>query len=415
MKNKKMDTKKLLVSFLAIVCVFSLVAIVSAAELANDVDVKVDGIFTEGNDVSVIAGETIDVKVYFTALVGDGEHDGEGANVRIKAELEGEKVDVSDRTETFDVEAGKRYSKTLTLQVPYELKDEVSDDLDLTIKIWNGDHETEVEGLALRVQRPSYNADIKSVSVSNTVEAGETFPVDIVIKNRGYNDLDDVYVTVGISALGVQKSAYFGDLVVEENDNDDDDTDTVSGRLYLEVPYDVKAGVYTLDVKVVNDDTVSTTVKQIVIENDLSNTIVTGDLKKTVAVGETAEYTLLVVNPTDKLKVYGIVSESSNGVLTVATPSVIAIPAGSSGTVKVTATADAEGQYVFTVGVVSGETIVDAVTFNLGVEGTKAKATNPVVVLTIVLAIVFLVLLVVLIVLLGKKPEKAEEFGESYY
>ena len=415
MKNKKMDTKKLLVSFLAIVCVFSLVAIVSAAELANDVDVKVDGIFTEGNDVSVIAGETIDVKVYFTALVGDGEHDGEGANVRIKAELEGEKVDVSDRTETFDVEAGKRYSKTLTLQVPYELKDEVSDDLDLTIKIWNGDHETEVEGLALRVQRPSYNADIKSVSVSNTVEAGETFPVDIVIKNRGYNDLDDVYVTVGISALGVQKSAYFGDLVVEENDNDDDDTDTVSGRLYLEVPYDVKAGVYTLDVKVVNDDTVSTTVKQIVIENDLSNTIVTGDLKKTVAVGETAEYTLLVVNPTDKLKVYGIVSESSNGVLTVATPSVFAIPAGSSGTVKVTATADAEGQYVFTVGVVSGETIVDAVTFNLGVEGTKAKATNPVVVLTIVLAIVFLVLLVVLIVLLGKKPEKAEEFGESYY
>ncbi len=44
-----------------------------------------------------------------------------------------------------------------------------------------------------------------------------------------------------------------------------------------------------------------------------------------------------------------------------------------------------------------------------------ASVTSPIVVLTIILAIVFLVLLVVLIVLIGKKPEKVEEFGESYY
>jgi preprotein translocase subunit SecG len=45
----------------------------------------------------------------------------------------------------------------------------------------------------------------------------------------------------------------------------------------------------------------------------------------------------------------------------------------------------------------------------------EGKAVNPIVVLTVVLAIIFLVLLVVLIVLIGRKPQKSEEYGESYY
>jgi len=49
-------------------------------------------------------------------------------------------------------------------------------------------------------------------------------------------------------------------------------------------------------------------------------------------------------------------------------------------------------------------------------ESTSGTPTaNPVVVLTVVLAIIFVVLLIVLLVLIGKKPEKSEEFGESYY
>jgi len=415
-----MKSKNILVSFLAIASVLFLVATVSASDFSvelvevNDVDVT--------NDISVIAGETIKLEVYFDSFVNTSD-------VKVKAEIEGEKTDIDARTVSFDTESGKRYRKVLTLKVPSELKDELSDDLSLNIKIWNGDYK-ETEDYTLRVQRESYSADVKSISTTQTVEAGELFPVDVVLKNVGYNDLDDVYVTASIPALGVERKSYFGGLVALECDEDvdsteenygveidrkcnEDDVDTVSGRLYMKLPFSADAGIYTLEVEVTNDDTTMSEVRQVVVENDFTGNVITTSHRKTVASGENAEYNILIVNPTNKLKVYRIVSESSADLSTSASDSVVAVPAGTSKTVKITANAVSEGEYNFDVNVFSGETLVDAVTLSTNVEGKTA--TNPIVVLTVILAIIFIVLLIVLIVLMGKKPEKAEEFGESYY
>ena len=79
-----------------------------------------------------------------------------------------------------------------------------SDDLELSVRIWNSDYESEYENIALRVQRPSYNPVVKSISVAQSVNAGKTIPVDILVKNMGYNDLEDLYVT-GIQTLGVKR------------------------------------------------------------------------------------------------------------------------------------------------------------------------------------------------------------------
>ena len=133
---------------------------------------------------------------------------------------------------------------------------------------------------------------------------------------------------------------------------------------------------------------------------------------KTVAVGENAEYTLLLVNPSNSLKVYRVVAESTGEVTSSVNSEVVAVPAGSSATVKVLASSKVEGDYTFDVSVLSGDSLVSKVTLDLKAQG---KTVSPIVVLTIILAIIFLVLLVVLIVLLGKKPQKSEEFGESYY
>jgi uncharacterized membrane protein len=268
--------------------------------------------------------------------------------------------------------------------------------------------------MALLVQRPSYNPVVKSITTSQTIEAGETVSVDFVLKNLGYNDLEDLYVTAGISALGVEQTSYFGDLVTIEDCSDDDceEEDTVSGRIFLEVPYTAKAGVYTLEVKVTNDDVESTFVRQVVVENDLSENVIVTSTGKTVAVGEDAEYTLLLVNPTNSLKVYKITADSNADVTSNVDSAVVAVPAGSSKTVTVTANAESEGEYNFDVNVFSGEDLVSQVTLDLNAEG---KSVSPIVVLTVILAIIFLVLLVVLIVLIGKKPQKSEEFGESYY
>ncbi len=401
-----MKTKNLMVFFLAIVSMFALVASVSAYTFTPTDQivgasplVKVNGVdVSTGMDVSVIAGDTITVRLYFDSIAN-------ASNVRVKASIEGDKVDVDERTASFDVESGNRYSKLLTLTIPSELKDDLSEDLTLDLKIWNGDLKDEITDIKLNVQRPSYNTEIKSVSFSSTVEAGAKLPVDVVLKNTGYNDLDDLYVTVSIPELGVSKTSYFGDLVALENDYDfvyvdnestlvvesnDDDENTASGRLYLSVPYGAEAGVYTLEVTTSNDDMTANFAKQIVVNNDFSEEVIRN--------GES----LLIVNPTNKLKVYNVVFPESQSYVTVS--------AGTSKTISVSPSTD---EYTVSVLTMNGE-VVDAFTFSSTTENDVSMS-NPVVVLTVILAIVFVVLLIVLIVLIGKKPEKSEDFGESYY
>ena len=393
-----------------------LVAGVSAAQLTDDVVVKVDGTdaayfdgttYTVWETVAVLAGDKVSVKVTFTALEND-------TDVTFEAELEGEKVKTSAMSPVFDIESGKTYSKTVLVDVPFELKDDLSDNLMLNLELDGKDHKTEISDIEVRVQRPSYNPEVKSVTVDQSVRAGSTFPVDIVLKNMGYNDLDDIYVTVTVVELGLSKETYFGDLVpIETCDDDDcDKEDTVAGRLYLSVPYDAAAGTYTLNVRVQADSGVDMTGKtNLVVSNDFAETVIVSSTSKTVEAGESAVYSLLLVNPTDQVVVYTL---TTDGDLSASlSENVVAVPAGSSKTVEVTASAEEAGKYAFTVNVLSNGELAKTVALNLEAEGNSAI--DPIVILTIVLAIVFVVLLVVLIVLISKKPAKAEEFGESYY
>ena len=389
-----MNNKNLWVSFLAIATVLFLAATVSAAQITSDYTVEVNGQNAYWYTVSVVENENINVEVSFTALVND-------TDVTVEVELTGNKGDVDAETAFFDVEAGNRYTKTLVLEVPRGLNDEVSDSLKLDVKISGKDHESELYDIALRVQRESYSIQIKSVS-TGTMKAGQMVPVDVVVKNVGYNDLDDLYIVVKIPALNLQRSAYFGDLVAIEDSNDDDDTDTVSGRLFLEVPYSAKAGVYALEVTASNGDTTTSAVREVSISNEFSggNIVVSGD-------------SLLIVNPTNEVLVYRLVPETSADLSVSLSQNVVAVPAGSSRTVDVTATGSSTGTYNYKINVFSlnGE-LLYVVNMTKSVD---SGSSSPIVALTVILAIIFVVLLVVLIVLMGKKPEKSEEFGESYY
>jgi len=150
--------------------------------------------------------------------------------------------------------------------------------------------------------------------------------------------------------------------------------------------------------------------RQIVLNNDVPESIVVPTQKQSVSAGEEASFNILIVNPTDNVKVYRIVADSG----VTLSQSVIAVPAGSSATVTVTGSSNEQGQHLFNVNIFDGNTLVKTVPLELEVTG--GASSNTIVVLTIVLAIIFLVLLVVLIVLLSKKPEKqTEDFGESYY
>ena len=408
-----MNTKIFLVSLLALVSVLFLAVTVSAAEITTTMDVEVDGVVVSaiGTNPAIVAGDTVTVRVEFTSLVN-------ASDVTVEVEIEGDKKDSEARTKSFDVETGSEYARSLKLEVPFDLKDELSGEVTLTVDI-SGDGDKTQASYTLRVQRESFNADIKSIGVPQTVDAGDSFPVDIVLKNNGYNDLDDLYVTARISALGLERSAFFGDLVALECDDSDtaienygvdvdrkcneDDEDTLNGRIFLTVPYGVEAGVYALEVEVENDDTTSSEVVQVVIDNAFSagNFIVSGN-------------DLLIVNPTNDVVVYRLVPESTSQVSVSLDQSLVAVPAGASKMVTVDARAQTAGTFTYSVNIfdVSGN-LVDSVSFTTS--DTGRDATSPIVVLTVILAIIFIVLFIVLIVLIGKKPEKAEDFGESYY
>ena len=394
-----MKTKNLLGFFLAIVSILFLTASVSAGEITTNALVEVDGSDVSTHNVSVVAGETITLKIWFTSLVND-------TNVRVEAELEGEKVSEEAVSDVFDVEVGKRYREFLTLRVPYELKDEVSDQITLSIEIDGKEHRTVLAEITLRVQRPTYNADVLSINTPQSIDAGDLMAIDIVLKNIGYNDLDDLYLTAKIPALSIERSNYIGDLLaLEPEDNDEDDDDTVRTRIYLQIPDDAESGFYVLEVEATNSDLTVSVVKQVLINNDFENNLIVSGFRKTFGVGQSAEYQLLIVNPTDKIKVYRIVTEPSGGLSLSLSEGVIAIQPDGSRVVTLTVTSTRAGETRFNVKVLSGENLVGHATLSANVE-SGVTTNGAIVVLTIILAIIFLVLLAVLIVLLRKKSEK---------
>ncbi len=407
-----METKKLLVSFIMLVSVLFLASFVSAADVVlGAVDVEVNGIDVLDNS-ALITGETVTVRIEF-------ESDVNASDVTVEVEIEGDRKDVEAQTALFDVEEGHTYAKTLKLEIPFDLKDELSGFVDLNIEI-SGDGYKTTDSYTLRVQRESYSLNVLSISVPKEVKSGESFPVDFVLRNIGYNNLDDLFVTARISALDIERSVFFGDLVAVQCDEDvdspvdnygvdidrkcnEDDEDTASGRVFVQLPFDANPGVYALELKIEGEDLVSSETVQVVIDNPFSegHFIMSGDQ-------------LLIVNPTNQLVVYRLVPQSTAVVSVSLSESIVAIPAGSSRTVTVDATSDALGTQTYAVNVFSADgTLVDTVSFSKIFEGRDI--TSSIVVLTIVLAIIFIVLLIVLIVLLGKKSKKTEEFSESYY
>lgn len=394
--------KRFWVSFLVLASILLMTSFASATSGVNFTSIKVNGIETYAfnNNVAVLAGNTIPVTVTFNASSDE-------SNVRMSVELQGVKNDISKEILVGDIEAGKIYIRSLALRVPSDMIDVKSDDINLVINMWNKDFsQTTPRVIHLRQQRQTYNIQFMSLSTVSSVNAGNLLPVDVVLKNIGYNRLNDLSVVVSIPALNIQRTAYFGDLAIAGNN------DTISGRVFLQVPYNASTGSYTVQAEVRNTDLVETAVRSVTINNEFQSNVVVSNSEMNSKLGQITTYNLVIVNPTNNIQLYKIVPQTVSGV-TISTDSLVTIPAGSSKTVTLTAKADSAGDHNFSVNVFSGSQLTGSVSLALS---TKAGVSNPIAVLTIVLTIIFVVLLVVLIVLVTKKPKKQEEeFSESYY
>jgi len=406
-----MTSERIFVSLLAVLllAVFA-IAGVSAQSTVQITDVEVSGVEVYGNTVSVagFAGSAVPVRVQFNAngLEGDVVED-----VRVKAWISGAD---SVTTGRFDVLSGQTYPILLSVGLPADL-DEIDEEFVLNILI-EGRTEGELASakIDLNVQRESYLLEILDVDMDNTVSAGGALVLDVVVKNRGRQFADDSFVIASIPALGISDKAYFGDLSATD-EVDPDKEDATERRLALRIPSDAPAGLYIVEIEAFNDDSVSTMTRKVVVEGASADTAIIAPVhSKTVSTGADESYSMTIVNSGSRIRVYELVVEASSGLNVELAEPIVAIPAGMSETVKFDVSADKAGKYNFAVSIYSDSELVKTEQFSTNVEGTKVTG-NATVLLTVILAIVFVVLLVVLIVLLTRKPERVEEFGESYY
>lgn len=378
----------------------------ASASLANSVHVEFNGQEIGLNDdLTSFAGDVVPVRVTFTA----GE---DSKDVKIEVSIYDGRDDVAASTERFNTVAGKTYTKLLSLRLPNDFDSELNE-MTLSVDIYDADHNTNdySEDYKLSMQRESYTLKILSVDYSSKVSAGNVFPVSVVVKNMGYNRMDDTYVVVSIPGLGVSARGYVGDLIpLEDYSNYDDEEDSMFQTVYLKVPAGVDEGVYELKVEVYNDESSSSVTKLISVSGSESSMVLAAIKNQDLRAGETVTYDLVIVNSADDIKVFNIKTVSGD-VLSVSVPSVITVGPDASETVSITVKADEDaaiGTYTFSVDVDGKQTV-----FGANVVGGSASTSG--VALTVILVIVFVVLLIVLAVLLTKKEKPMEEVETSYY
>ncbi|MBS3087085.1 hypothetical protein J4226_00655 [Candidatus Pacearchaeota archaeon] len=396
-----MKRNVLLIPFVAVMTL--MVVAFASAGLASDIDTDFNGVdLTSSNTMVGDVDDVVPVRVTFTADV-------DAADVKVKVYMEGHRDDVSVKTDRFDIEAGSSYTKLLALKLPTD-SDDLSEKYTLYVEIVSKDDQSEAR-YTISMQRESYTFEVKSVDFSSKVKAGDVVPVSVVVKNTGYNRMDDAYVVVSIPALSVSTRGYVGDLIPAEDYIDyDDEEDSMYRTVYLKIPSSAASGVYEMEVLVYNDDA-ETTVKQLVsIGGSASTTVLAAVKNQNLMSGETVTYDLVIVNSADDIKVFTLNSVSGDA-LSVSVPSVVTVGPKASQIVPVAVTADKDaevGTYTFSVDVDGEQTV-----FGANVVG--GSVSSSVIALTVILVIVFVVLLAVLVVLLTKKEKPIEEVETSYY
>jgi uncharacterized membrane protein len=407
--NTKMKQKFVLVFLIAVLSIAVLTGFASAGTLnLSNQYVQIDGLPVTGN-VAVIAGDTVPLTLDFTANQN-------ASDVQVFAWIQGYRSDGVELNYA-DLIKGNDYRARLSVPIPSDIDPEK--DLTLYVRVESDNGNWEYPAV-LRAQRQSNNLDVLLVSMDPTAKAGATLSIGVVVKNMGRQESKDTLVTVKVPELGISKTAYFEDLYPVDNCSNSDtecaQADSRERTLFLTLPTDAKSGAYKVEVSAYNSDTQTTVVKNLVVsETSTEGKVLANPSSKTFSAGEEVTYQLVLVNSGDKVAIYNLAPETTSNDLSVSlSDSVAIVPAGSSKTVTISVKANKEGSYGFAVNAISDDGKTSKTSYTATVQG-KSVTNNNIVVLTIVLAIVFVVLVIILIVLLTRRPQKSEEFGESYY
>ncbi|MEM3405884.1 MAG: hypothetical protein QW117_02860 [Candidatus Pacearchaeota archaeon] len=393
---------------MAFVLALSLTTFVKADNLDVTInDIVINGLTIQPNDNVVyagFAGSTLPVTVHFTSNV-------DVSDARIKVWIGGEDEIKSRKIRIVN---GSTYSETLYIKIPSDIEPEEEYKLYVSIETQSGYVE---EQFNLKLQRESYDIKILDVDIEKTVEAGSLLPINIVIKNTGYEELEDLFVIVTSEELGIEKKVYLYDLQSTDclEDCEDYEQDSIQKTINIKIPDKAKQGIYKITIEVKNKEVTKKITKEIFVYGGRETLSFFVPIKsKEITINEIANYDLIIVNAAKKIAILQLETKKDENLEVDSEESVIVIPPETSKTIKFNVKAKEEGKYSFVVNIKENENVIKSVEFNANAIKGKRSIDN-ITMLTIILAIIFVILLIVLIVLLTKKPLIKENLEESYY
>ncbi len=373
----------------------------------------------EGYMPSLEAGETIDVKVVVTG----GDQTESVQNVIIRSWFRASGTTYEAETGEFDIYADNQYVRTMYLKVPTNLK--LDNKIETKDFILHVDLEADeaIEGIdsaeiKMDGQRLSNDLTVKSIIMrTSCTEYCNSVYADIVVRNTGAHDVDDIYVKGTIKELGISTTAYI-DRLVAFKETDEDISRQVT--LAFVLPSNVPSRTYTLEVEVSGDgvdDT--TTTQQFTISGSESTQdveVVPQVVSQEISEGGSATYSMIVTNHGTSTQTFTVETTGLDWATVQVSPATFSLAAGESKIVSVYVTAKD--------GIVSGERLFSAkvrygqesktVSFTADVTD-QSKALDMKTILMIVGIVLAVAIIILLIVLLAQKTKTEEKAEESYY
>lgn len=383
-------------------------------------------------------GEEVDIRVTFTPDVDYMDE------VSVRAWLTGYKDDIEDETSEFDIYANHSYTKHLYLDIPedadatydYTLRVEIESQVQLTgvsraeilSQIQHQSNDLEIKHVELYGARDYCSCSYEQITMgicgecNVAFEAGSTVCVDVTVRNRGSQEVEDVYVNVEVSALCIFKSAYLGDV-----DPDGGDDDSAEETVCFVIPEDTKAGTYSLEIEVEGDDasdSVSQSFNVIAAEEkeepstEAKVDVMLQQTSATVEQGEGAVYSFFVANLGEEQTFVISVEGIDNWATAQVNPQVFTLGEDESKTVNVYLAVSEDAvpaDHVFTVKVKYGD---NTKVYNFSTNVTeKANVFSGLDLKTILMiaAIVLAVIIVILLIVLLAKKGGSSKTEETYY
>jgi uncharacterized membrane protein len=398
-------------AILAIVLIIGLTGFSSALQIADNSYLKIDDTVVTGNTVALFAGSYVDLRFAFTSLTDESD-------VRIEASIEGYKKDIEDKTDRFDVVAGRVYTKTLKLYLPTDM--DAQDEYTLFVRVASKDLSDEFE-YALTLQRESYKLDILNVEYVNTIDSGDDVIFNVIIKNRGSHNVDDIFVTVKIPELGIQKTSYAGDLAPYDCDKNCSKDDAVEKNILVTIPSGTKAGTYAVEIKASDGDSSAVEIDEIEIAGKSASKgtgieILSQQNLQDIEAGKEGEYTLTLLNTENEARTVTITLGTRAGLIITADPKIVTIPANEAKDIKITVATDSATQTgTYNVPLtISTDTDEEVGQIGITANVIKASGAKRVSLITITIILVIILIALILFLVLTSKSSKSDEEGNEY-